>query len=99
MIISNGYNIYPIELEEIIKKCKYVVDCTVVAVPHKIKSQTPKAFIVLKRGIEDNLNIRTEIRKYCKENIARYAQPTEFEFRENIPVTAIGKVAYRDLQK
>ena len=99
MIISNGYNIYPIELEEIIKKCKYVADCTVVAVPHKIKSQTPKAVIVLKKGIEDNLNIRTEIRKYCKENIARYAQPTEFEFRENIPVTAIGKVAYRDLQK
>ena len=78
MIISNGYNIYPIELEEIIKKCKYVADCTVVAVSHKIKSQTPKAVIVLKRGIEDNLNIRTEIRKYCKENIARYAQPTEF---------------------
>ena len=97
MIISNGYNIYPIELEEIIKKCKYVADCTVVSVPHKIKSQTPKAVIVLKKGIEDNLNIRTEIRKYCKENIARYA--TEFEFRENIPVTAIGKVAYRDLQK
>ena len=66
---------------------------------HKIKSQTPKAVIVLKKGIEDNLNIRTEIRKYCKENIARYAQPTEFEFRENIPVMAIGKVAYRDLQK
>ena len=99
MIISNGYNIYPIELEEIIKKCKYVADCTVVAVPHKIKSQTPKAVIVLKKGIEDNLNIRTEIRKYCKENIARYAQPTEFEFRENIPVTEIGKVAYKDLQK
>ena len=99
MIISNGYNIYPIELEEIIKKCKYVADCTVVAVPHKIKGQTPKAVIVLKKGIEDNLNIRTEIRKYCKENISRYAQPTEFEFRENIPVTAIGKVAYRDLEK
>ena len=99
MIISNGYNIYPIELEEIIKKCKYVADCTVVAVPHKIKGQTPKAVIVIKKGIEDNLNIRTEIRKYCKETIARYAQPTEFEFRENIPVTAIGKVAYRDLQK
>ena len=99
MIISNGYNIYPIELEEIIKKCKYVADCPVVAVPHKIKSQTPEAVIVLKKGIEDNLNIRTEIRKYCKENIARYAQPTEFEFRENIPVTEIGKVAYKDLQK
>ena len=99
MIISNGYNIYPIELEEIIKKCKYVEDCTVVAVPHKIKSQTPKAVIVLKKDVEDTLAVRSEIRKYCRDNIARYAIPTEFEYRKDIPKTAIGKVAYRDLQK
>lgn len=99
MIISNGYNIYPIELEEIIKKCKYVEDCTVVAVPHKIKSQTPKAVIVLKKDVEDTLAVRSEIRKYCMDNIARYAVPTEFEYRKDIPKTAIGKVAYRDLQK
>lgn len=99
MIISNGYNIYPIELEEIIKKCKYVEDCTVVAVPHKIKSQTPKAVIVLKKDVEDTLDVRSEIRKYCMDNIARYAIPTEFEYRKDIPKTAIGKVAYRDLQK
>lgn len=99
MIISNGYNIYPIELEEIIKKCKYVEDCTVVAVPHKIKSQTPKAVIVLKKDVEDTLAVRSEIRKYCMDNIARYAIPTKFEYRKDIPKTAIGKVAYRDLQK
>ena len=99
MIISNGYNIYPIELEEIIKKCKYVEDCTVVAVPHKIKSQTPKAVIVLKKDVEDTLAVRSKIRKYCMDNIARYAIPTEFEYRKDIPKTAIGKVAYRDLQK
>ena len=99
MIISNGYNIYPIELEELIKKCKYVEDCTVVAVPHNIKSQTPKAVIVLKKDVEDTLAVRSEIRKYCMDNIARYAIPTEFEYRKDIPKTAIGKVAYRDLQK
>ena len=86
-------------IEEIIKKCKYVEDCTVVAVPHKIKSQTPKAVIVLKKDVEDTLAVRSEIRKYCMDNIARYAIPTEFEYRKDIPKTAIGKVAYRDLQK
>ena len=86
-------------MEEIIKKCKYVEDCTVVAVPHKIKSQTPKAVIVLKKDVEDTLAVRSEIRKYCMDNIARYAIPTEFEYRKDIPKTAIGKVAYRDLQK
>ncbi len=99
MIISNGYNIYPIELEDIISKCKYVDSCTVVAVPHKIKNQTPKAVIVLKEGIEDTFEIRNEIKSYCFKNIARYAVPSEYEFRKMIPKTAIGKVDYRSLQK
>ncbi len=98
MIISNGYNIYPIELEEIICKCKYVETCTVVAVPHKIKNQTPKAVIVLKDGIEDTFEIRNEIKSYCFKNIARYAVPSEYEFRKSIPKTAVGKVDYRSLQ-
>ena len=99
MIISNGYNIYPIELEDIISKCKYVDSCTVVAIPHKIKNQTPKAVIVLKEGIEDTFEVRNEIKSYCFKNIARYAVPSEYEFRKSIPRTAVGKVDYRSLQK
>ena len=99
MIISNGYNIYPLELENIISKCKYVESCTVVSVPHKIKNQTPKAVIVLKNGIEDTFEIRNEIKSYCFKNIARYALPSEYEFRKSLPVTAVGKVDYRKLQK
>ena len=99
MIISNGYNIYPIELEEIIRKCPLVEDCIVVAIPHKIKNQTPKAVIILKPGIEANLNVRTEIKKYCLDNIAKYAMPREIEFREQLPKTLVGKVAYRQLEE
>lgn len=99
MIITNGYNVYPIELEDIIKKCKYVEDCTVVGIPHKIKSQTPKAVIVLKKGIEETPEIKDEIKTYCYKNIARYAVPTVYEFRNALPKTAVGKVAYKDLEK
>ncbi len=99
MIISNGYNIYPIELEEIITKCELVDACTVVGIPHKIKSQTPKAVIVLKDGVPDNMQTREEIRKYCYKNIAKYAVPSEYEFRTSLPKTAVGKVAYKDLEK
>lgn len=98
MIITNGYNVYPIELEDIINKCKYVDTCTVVGVPHKIKSQTPKAVIVLKSNIEDTPEIREEVKKYCYKNIARYAVPTLYEFRTSLPKTAVGKVAYKDLE-
>ena len=99
MIISNGYNIYPIELEEIIGKCELVDACTVVGIPHKIKSQTPKAVIVLKEGVPDNMQTREEIRKYCYKNIAKYAVTSEYEFRTSLPKTAVGKVAYKDLEK
>lgn len=98
MIITNGYNVYPIELEDIINKCKYVDTCTVVGIPHKIKSQTPKAVIVLKSNVQDTPEVREEIRKYCYKNIAKYAVPTEYEFRTSLPKTAVGKVAYRDLE-
>ena len=99
MIITNGYNVYPIELEDIINKCKYVDTCTVVGIPHKIKSQTPKAVIVLKSNVQDTPEVREEIRRYCYKNIAKYAVPTEYEFRTSLPKTAVGKVAYRDLEK
>ena len=99
MIISNGYNIYPIELENIISKHEAVASCTVVGIPHKTKGQTPKAVIVLKKGYENTLNLRADIRQYCKDNMALYAVPSEFEYRDFMPITAIGKVAYRDLEK
>lgn len=99
MIISNGYNIYPIELEDIICRHKAVASCTVVGIPHKTKGQTPKAVIVLKKGYENNLNLRADIRQYCKDNMALYAVPSEFEYRDSMPITAIGKVSYRELEK
>lgn len=99
MIITNGYNVYPVELEDIISKCEYVKSVTVVGIPHKIKSQTPKAVIVLKDGVEDTPIVRMKIKKYCSQNIAKYAVPTEFEYRKSLPVTAVGKVAYKLLEK
>ena len=99
LIITNGYNVYPTELEEIISKCKYVDAVTVVALPHKIKVQVPKAVIVLKKGFEDNNETRNAIKEYCQKNIARYAWPNEYEFRTSLPQTAVGKVDYRSLEK
>ena len=97
MIISNGYNIYPIELEEIIKKHEYVKDCVVVAIKHKIKSEVPKAVIVLNRKITSE--IEKEIKDYCKKNIAKYAVPTQYEFRSSLPVTKVGKIDYKQFEE
>lgn len=99
MIISNGYNIYPIELEEVICKCKYVKECTIVAVKHKVKQEAVKAVIVLKKNIEKTNDVEREIKEYCKKNIAKYAIPYEYEFRESLPITRVGKINYRELER
>ena len=99
MIISNGYNIYPLELEEIINKNKYVSSSVVVGIKHKIRQEVPKAVIVLKKNIERTKEIENEIKAYCNENIPKYAKIFEYEFRENLPVTKIGKINYRELQE
>ncbi len=98
MIISNGYNIYPLELEEIISKCEYVDSCVVVGIKHKVKQEVAKAVIVLKKEYEVTNKIKEEIKKYCEKNIVKYAIPYEYEFRQSLPITKIGKVNYRELQ-
>jgi len=98
MIVTNGYNVYPIELEELICKHPYVDSCVVIGIKHEVKQQVPKAVIVLKEGISYSFKLKNEIKKYCEENLAAYQRPAEYEFKESLPKTAIGKVAYRDLE-
>lgn len=99
MIISNGYNIYPTELENIINKCKYVASSVVVGIKDKIREEAPKAVIVLKNGIQRTAEVEKEIAEFCKKNIAKNAQPKEFEFADSLPTTKIGKINYRVFEK
>lgn len=99
MIISSGYNIYPNYMEDIIKKHEYVDTCVVIGIPHPYKKQVPKVYIVLKDGIKPTANIKKSIKKYCEENFVRYSWPYEYEYKDVLPKTLIGKVAYRDLEK
>ena len=99
MIISNGYNIYPMELEEVINKCEYVETSVVVAMKHKDKGEVPKAVIVLKENVKQTKEVERAIKKYCQENLSRYKIPQKYEFRETLPKTKIGKVDYKKLEQ
>ena len=99
MIISNGYNIYPSQIEEVISSHPDVLSCTVIGVNHSKKGQVPKAFIVLKEKVESNYKLKQSIIKLCEENISAYALPTKYEFRDALPKTLVGKVAYRELEE
>lgn len=99
MIISNGYNIYPTELENILNKCKYVASSVVVGIKDKVREEAPKAVIVLKNGVQRTAEIEKEIKDFCKKNIAKNAQFKEIEFTDELPTTKIGKINYRMFEK
>ena len=53
---------------------------------------------MLKDGYAPSPQIEEELRAYCKEHIAKYALPSEYEFRDSLPTTLVGKVAYTKLE-
>lgn len=99
MIISSGYNIYPSQIEDIIASHDSVLTASVIAVAHPYKQQVAKAFVVLKEGIKPSKKIEKDIMAHCARSLAKYSMPDEIEFRESLPKTMVGKVAYRELEE
>ncbi len=99
MIVSSGYNVYPSYIEQIINQHESVFTSVVIGIPHPHKVQVAKAYIVLKDGVKYSREIEKSIKEHCERNLAKYALPYEYEFRDDLPKTLVGKVAYRELEK
>lgn len=99
MIVSSGYNVYPGQLENILDACDKVHMSCVIGVPDPYKMQAVKAFIMLRPGVPPTEDTKRYILEYCSRHIAKYAMPREIEFREELPKTLVGKVAYRKLEE
>jgi len=99
MIVTSGYNVYPSQLENIIEGHPAVQRSCVIGVKDPLKMQRVKAFIVLKDGCKPDEAMKEDLMKHCKAHIAKYALPSEIEFRSSLPTTLVGKVAYIQLEK
>ena len=97
MIITSGYNVYPSHIEEVIEKHPDVLQCTVVGISHPYKQEVPKAFIVLKEGV-NKIFAKSSVRDYARKNLAKYMIPYEFVFRKSLPKTKLGKVDFQKLR-
>ena len=98
MIVSSGYSIYPSQLENIIDGHEAVLMSTVIGVEDPYKMQKVKAYVVLKPDVAPTDDIKRSVEEYCRKNIAKYAFPYEFEYRESLPQTKVGKVAFTVLE-
>ena len=99
MIISSGYNIYPGQLENILDAHEKVQMSCIIGVPDPYRMQAVKAFVMLKPGVGANDETKEELLAYCRKHIAKYAIPKDIEFRDELPKTLVGKVAYRVLEE
>jgi long-chain acyl-CoA synthetase len=94
MIIRGGYNVYPRELEEVLQTHEAVSLVAVVGVPHESHGEEIKAFVI---KAKDASVTEDELVAWCKENMASYKYPRIIEFRDELPMTATGKILKREL--
>lgn len=99
MIISSGYNIYPAQLENILDAHEDVQMSCVIGVPDSYKMQKVKAFVTLKPGVIASDDVKNSIMEHCRKHLAKYEMPYDIEFRDDMPKTLVGKVAYRVLEE
>lgn len=99
MIVSSGYNIYPAQLENILDAHPAVQMSCVIGIPDPYKMQKVKAIVKLSPGDNPSEETRQMLFAYCRKHIAKYAVPASIEFREDLPKTLVGKVAYRVLEE
>ncbi|MDN7227012.1 AMP-binding protein [Planococcus liqunii] len=94
MIIAGGFNIYPREIEEVLYEHEAVQECVVAGVPDAYRGETVKAYIVQKEGYNVS---EEEFNTYCREHLASFKVPRIYEFRKELPKTAVGKILRRSL--
>src|SRR6266566_3263681 len=94
MIIVSGFKVYPREVEEALALHPAVMDAAAIGVPHPLKGEEVKAFVVLKPGATATAD---DIRAHCEKHLAPFKRPKEIEFRESLPKTLIGKTLRRQL--
>ena len=99
MIVTNGYNVYPGQLENIIDSVEEVSYSCVIGVPDQRRMHRVKAFVVLKDGCGPSDALKEKIMEKLRLHIAKYALPREIEFRSELPKTLVGKVAFRKLEE
>ena len=99
MLITNGYNVYPTQLENIIDGHEKVLLSCVIGIKDVSRGEKIKAFIVPMPGIEPTDELKEELLAYISQHVAKYAMPREIEFRKELPKTLVGKVAYRVLEE
>jgi long-chain acyl-CoA synthetase len=95
MIIVDGYNVYPSDVESVLYAHPAVRLAAVIGVPDKYHGEIVKACIALKPGASAT---QDEVIAHCRTSLTEYKVPRLVEIRETLPMSAVGKILYRVLR-
>ena len=98
MIVSNGYNIYPANIEDVTLKCKLVDACAVIGREDKVRGERVVVFVVAKPDTSERA-IRKELGNIYKKYLAKYEIPREIRFIDELPKTKLAKVDFKALEQ
>ena len=98
IITSGGYRIGPAEIEDALSRHPAIVMAAVIGVPDPVRTESIKAFVVLKDGCSEGQQLAAEIRDFVRERLARHEVPRDIEFVAALPMTTTGKILRRELR-
>jgi long-chain acyl-CoA synthetase len=99
IIKSSGISVYPTQIEDVLNKHPAVRLSCVIGVHHPTKVQVPKGFVTLNEGWQASTELEKELIELCRKELMPHSCPRCIEFRERLPMTLVGKVAYRSLEE
>jgi long-chain acyl-CoA synthetase len=99
IIKVSGVSVSPVQVEEVLGNHPDITLSCAIGIPDPYKIQVVKAFVVLTDPAQSSPAKEQELIEYCKQNLITWAVPVSIEFRNELPLTRIGKVAYTELEK
>jgi long-chain acyl-CoA synthetase len=99
MIKSSGMNVYPAQVEDILYRHPEVQEACIIGVPDEAQVQIVKGFVVLKNPAKASAEMEKLLIDYCRDQLIKWSCPREIEFRDSLPKTLVGKIAFNVLEQ
>ncbi|GCD89689.1 class I adenylate-forming enzyme family protein [Nocardioides sp. LS1] len=90
LVIVSGFNVYPVEVEEVIREVEGVTEAAVIGVDDPVTGEAVVAYVRSTDG--DPATVEAAVRAHCEKRLARFKQPSRIEVVDQLPLTVTGKV-------